>query len=346
MFPFASLRDKQDNVLKRTKVKEFPLAFFKKEVDGFWYFIKDIDIAQKSSGISINYDTFQDYIKSLLPGSFGLQYRFILQSPYFSHDDDEFYIIDNPVLKEKMWKVPMVRGSAWKGMLLKATSKKMIELTEKDEVNNVIQYFQSALRIFGTGSEEFRIVEEAVSKYMKSEDKAENHIDRESCKIDITSKLAKYALEELGINLKFSNGGKSIKEQIWEYIKKDIKLFRTKRGRGIFYPTYFNRLNLEVINPHNRNTKAGTQPIYFEVVPEGTEGILQFIYIPHDGITLSPGELNNQVQDDYKFIQALIKDVLEEQGIGSKSKYGWGRAFIVEKDSRCYSNMQRGENSE
>ena len=32
MFPFASLRDKQDNVLKRTKVKEFPLAFFKKKL--------------------------------------------------------------------------------------------------------------------------------------------------------------------------------------------------------------------------------------------------------------------------------------------------------------------------
>jgi len=52
------------------------------------------------------------------------------------------------------------------------------------------------------------------------------------------------------------------------------------------------------------------------------------------------------MQDDYKFIKTLIKDVLEEQGIGSKSKYGWGKASIVEKDSMCYLNMQRGENSE
>ncbi len=344
MFPFAKISNKKDKIFEKTK--EFPLSFFKKKTDGFWHCFENINVVQKTSGIFVNYNTFQDYIKSLIPGSFGLQYRFILQSPYFSHDDDEFYIIDNPVVKEKVWKVPMVRGSAWKGMLLKVASKKLVELIENDKTSDAVQYFQSVLRIFGTGSEEFRKVEEAISNHIKSKGKTENQIDSGPYEIDITSKLAKYALYELGINLEFSNGGKSIKEQIWEYIKNDIKSFSTKSGRGIFYPTYFDRLNLEVINPHNRNTKAGTLPIYFEVVPEGTEGIFQFIYIPHDGITLPLKELYKQMQDDYKFIKTLIKDVLEEQGIGSKSKYGWGKASIVEKDSMCYLNMQRGENSE
>ena len=85
-------------------------------------------------------------------------------------------------------------------------------------------------------------------------------------------------------------------------------------------------MNLEIINPHNRKTKAGSQPIYFEVVPEGTGGIFQFIYIPYDGIMLSPKKLKKQVQDDCEFMQILIENLLEERGIGSKRKYGWGRA--------------------
>ena len=101
-----------------------------------------------------------------------------------------------------------------------------------------------------------------------------------------------------------------------------------KKGRGVFYPTYFNRLSLEVINPHKRETKAGTQPIYFEVVPEGTEGIFQFMYIPHDAISLPMKVMKKQAEVDRIFLEGLITDVLEESGIGSKTKYGWGRANI------------------
>jgi CRISPR-associated protein Cmr2 len=37
------------------------------------------------------------------------------------------------------------------------------------------------------------------------------------------------------------------------------------RGALAFYPTWFDRLGFEVINPHSRKTRAGTQPIYYEV---------------------------------------------------------------------------------
>jgi CRISPR-associated protein Cmr2 len=67
-------------------------------------------------------------------------------------------------------------------------------------------------------------------------------------------------------------------EKISEKIQKDNKdspiEFQTHKGRGIFYPTYFYKLSLDVINPHDRRKRAGTQPIYYEVVTEGAEGLL------------------------------------------------------------------------
>lgn len=41
------------------------------------------------------------------------------------------------------------------------------------------------------------------------------------------------------------------------------------RGALVFYPTWFDKIGFEVINPHNRARRAGTQPIYYEVVTPG-----------------------------------------------------------------------------
>lgn len=344
IFPFAEVSDKDIKDFKKIKVKEFPLAYFKKSVsrekeekDRFWHCKKnDIDNLKNTSSIFTSDKEFKDYIASLIPGSFGLRYKFELKSPYYSRDDEEFYIIDNPVLKDKVWKAPMVKGSAWKGMLLKAASRKLEDYIENGETQKAVEHFQSALRIFGTGSDDFRKVVESAEKYMKNEDKDEEQFQLE---------LARYALNELGINLEFSFNGKSIKSQIWEHVQEQGESFNVKKGRGIFYPTYFNRLSLEIINPHKRETKAGTQPIYFEVVPEGTEGIFQFMYIPHDAISLPMKVMKKQAEVDRIFLEGLITDVLEESGIGSKTKYGWGRANI-KKDSILYYFNMGGEQGE
>src|SRR5690606_6483405 len=44
---------------------------------------------------------------------------------------------------------------------------------------------------------------------------------------------------------------------------------RFQRGALAFRPTWFNKVGFEVINPHDRATKAGTQPILYEVVSPG-----------------------------------------------------------------------------
>ena len=49
--------------------------------------------------------------------SLALAFTFRLERPYLSRDDDAFYIIDNPVRKEKIFKLPMVAPTSWKGSL-------------------------------------------------------------------------------------------------------------------------------------------------------------------------------------------------------------------------------------
>ncbi len=56
-----------------------------------------------------------------------------------------------------------------------------------------------------------------------------------------------------------------------------------RQGSLAFYPTWFDKIGFEVINPHSRKTRAGTQPILYEVVPSGTEGVLRLLYAPLPG---------------------------------------------------------------
>ena len=55
---------------------------------------------------------------NLLPQySFLLQFTFTLEKPYISRDEQDFYIIDNPIRKDKVFGLPYVASSSWKGSL-------------------------------------------------------------------------------------------------------------------------------------------------------------------------------------------------------------------------------------
>jgi len=58
---------------------------------------------------------------ALLPRfSWFLQFTFTLAKPYISKDDNPFYIIDNPIVRDKVFQLPMVRSTSWKGNLYSA----------------------------------------------------------------------------------------------------------------------------------------------------------------------------------------------------------------------------------
>jgi CRISPR-associated protein Cmr2 len=102
-------------------------------------------------------------------------------------------------------------------------------------------------------------------------------------------------------------------------------------GALVFYPTWFNKVGFEVINPHSRARRAGTQPIYYEVVPAGTEGKLRLLYAP------LPGHIEKNTPAD--FIKNLIESIqtlLETYGISAKRTAGWGTARIDNKESKLW----------
>lgn len=318
IFPFASQDDKENNKLKNQKKTEFALAWFKEykfkqEKDDKDDDVKYIEINKKDLE-KIKYFVEVPDVKTLIPYSFILKADIKLQSQYFSKDDDEFYLIQNPCLKDKAFKVPMVRGSGWKGTIAKAG---------KDLINENIEYFSSYVRVFGTGSDEYRELIDNLEKDKK-----------------LTEVLINYLLFELGKKLE-KKDIKDIKNKPEEYLKKlnknltgnnikEIPYLNIHKGRVIFYPTFLDKLSLEIINPHNRKTRAGTTPIHYEVVPKDSDGILQIIYIPHDGILTKKEILKEEVEKDIKFLTKCIEKTAEN-GIGAKTKLGWGRLGMSNK---------------
>lgn len=97
------------------------------------------------------------------------------------------------------------------------------------------------------------------------------------------------------------------------------------QGALVFYPTWFDKIGFEVINPHSRARRAGTQPIYYEVVPPGSKGTLYLLYAPGPGM--------KPAADPTGFLPKLldaIEALLTTYGISAKRTVGWGTAEIRE----------------
>jgi CRISPR-associated protein Cmr2 len=74
---------------------------------------------------------------SLLPQySFLLRFTFTLEKPYISRDEQEFYIIDNPIRKDKVFGLPYVAPSSWKGSL-RAALWQLDHKAEDDEIRRI-----------------------------------------------------------------------------------------------------------------------------------------------------------------------------------------------------------------
>jgi len=350
-FPFLSLFQNQEieKLKKKNKnadtTKDFPLAFLKEKVlktSSKTFKINNsgdnpdnpIQKIQNISGIITDKDNIKDLIEKLPKYSFAVWVNFKLLEPYFSKDDDEFYIIQNPVLKEHVFKVPMVRGSSWKGALAGAFKKLF---NEKDNSEKIESY----LRIFGAGSDSIKGIESYLKEKSKNLEDFKNNI-LEFILFELGMKITKKDID--GVE-KDTGNGKNEQSNVIDFLSKKIiekfkkyqsnlpTEFQTHKGRAIFYPTYFDKISLEIINPHDRRKRAGTVPIHYEVVPSGTEGILQIVYIPFDGVLKRDNELKEEVEKDLDWLCKAIKNLANE-GIGAKTKLGWGR-FKTEKIFYC-----------
>ena len=192
---------------------------------------------------------------NLLPdNSFFVQFKFTLKRPFYSKDDEEFYIIDNPISKESVFKVPMVRSSGWAGALRNA----IVKSNDKEE-NNKLES-QSIDRLFGYTS------------------------DKEN---------------------------------------------DNKKGFLTLFPTYFDNIKFEIINPHDRETKAGKNPIYYEVVPSKSTGLFSLLYVPFYISDEENAHVNDKIAIDIDLVAKGLKSMFLTYGFGAKTSSGFG---ITEND--------------
>jgi CRISPR-associated protein Cmr2 len=81
---------------------------------------------------------------TLLPGySLIIQFVFELKTPYLSRGNQDFYMIDNPVLTDKVFRHPYIAASIWKGCLRSA----LWQLGNKEDTPEI-------RRLFGNEREE------------------------------------------------------------------------------------------------------------------------------------------------------------------------------------------------
>lgn len=189
---------------------------------------------------------------NLLPeNSFFVQFEFTLKKPFYSKDDEQFYIIDNPISKESVFKVPMVRPSGWAGALRSAIVK---------------------------------------SNYKK------NH---EELKFQDINRLFGYTSDKENDN---------------------------QKGFLTLFPTYFDNIKFEIINPHDRETKAGINPIYYEVVPAKSTGLFSLLYVPFYVYDEEKSYAKDKIALDIDLVAEGLKSMFLTYGFGAKTSSGFGIA--------------------
>ena len=183
-----------------------------------------------------------------------LNIEFALLTPWYSKDDRPFHVLDNPVRKDRVFRVPFMAAASWKGLL------------------------------------------------------------RWACRME--SGLLKHLERHDG------------RMKGWHEPDWIVHLFGNERGEGEefsrgalqFSPTWFDRIGFEVLNPHSRENRAGTQPIVYEVVPTGTSGRLRLLHAPAPGRESPPEAMPKLV--------CAIEKLLTVYGFSAKRTAGWGLAEI------------------
>lgn len=278
----------------------------------------------------------RNIVEMSIPYTIAIWTEIKLKAPYFSRDDEEYYYIANPILKDKATKTPMVRGSGIKGKLEVCAAKVMYESILKDG-NNLISELTKYLRIFGSGNDELKSLNALLQRLLDEKNSA--HLTDETKK-EIATQFIRFILLNFGgevakrtvDNILGSENVDAV-NKIVDWIHKNMKekeALKSQKGRLTFFPMFFNKIKLEVINRHSRARRVGEGPIYFEVVPKDDEANLILVYTPFDAVYKTKAEIKKEAEEDLEFIiKALEK--LQGEGLGAKRKYGWGQFEMKEK---------------
>ncbi|MDI6698481.1 MAG: CRISPR-associated protein [Candidatus Saccharicenans sp.] len=226
-------------------------------------------------------------ISALPQGSWLIEFPITLKKPFISNDDAPLYIIENPVRKDKVFGVPFTSAMAWKGNLRWA----MMKIHLEPKVNSPYEFaeirYQHTL-LFGTE----KGIEDTVKGWT-------NYLDQ----------LCRNATDIYR---------KKLKERF------NCKEVTSLTGMLHFYPTFWNRIGMEVINPHDRKTKTGKNPIYFELVPAGAKGFFRLLYVPFYYLSNTESELEKQVLNDLESVILGLEKLMLDYGFSAKRSSGYG----------------------
>jgi len=227
--------------------------------------------------------------------SWFLQFQFTLATPYISKDDESFYVSEgvNPVRKDKVFKVPMIAASSWKGLVRWAAMHVRLKenaLAEKDFAQE--RLFQTLL--FGDENGMGEEDEDSFAHYL-----------------DYLNKLAVLPYQNL------------LREYFGVASDKSLP---HHRGRLFFYPTFFDLIDIEVINPHSRKTKAGTHPIYLESVPATAKGTFSLLYVPFNEREKTHDKIQEQSRKGLVTATDAVTALMRVYGFSAKRTSGFGEA--------------------
>ena len=79
--------------------------------------------------------------------SFAISFELTLASPFVSRDDLDFYIVDNPIKKDRILGIPFIAPPTWKGSLRNASRTIMVGYNKKSANN--IEDSEAMRRLFG-----------------------------------------------------------------------------------------------------------------------------------------------------------------------------------------------------
>lgn len=226
---------------------------------------------------------------------FLIEFNFKLKSSLLTRDEAAHYPVENPVRKDYALKLPVLNSTSWKGLLRNAflvhhvfPALNKLEKTNADDAR--LRYFDKRfqmLRLFGTEKE------------------FEN-----SSKNDNTPDFKKEVIEK-------------IYPELSEKDKKE-KEIPNLSGSLFSYPTLFNQIEIEMINPHDSLRRVGTQPIHLEMVPSGSEGLFRLFYLQHVPLMLQNVSSEEIAREDLKAVTAAINMLFIESGISAKRTSGKG----------------------
>jgi len=244
-----------------------------------------------------------------------LEFEFVLEKNFVSRDDTPFYPVDNPIRKERIFKVPMIPGSSWKGSLRAAAVDLL--LTQELSPDQKIQRRLDLIDIFGD----------------------EKGKDNEGGEPEDQS-LAEYLNKWLGRGKEMGEEFEAEKrKRFGSGLPGEAEVHRKARIRCL--PSYFNGIDLDVINPRSRKTRAGTVPIVMEMVPAGSRANFGMIYLPFDLLGKEEAEVRRQQRRDWNVLGHAVFHMFRVTGFGAKKTSGCGKARMDTSSFRFESGMPR-----